>query len=102
MKTIDIFEHDELVVNVLTQMAEKVDFNCVELVLLDCHFSAKEGRKFMNYLIKKQVTKQKLSKKKAAKKLLKIKPDIVNAKDCVDQFKAAFIAEGRFPDILNQ
>jgi len=98
---IDIFDRSELVLNVLNSLADKVNLECVDLVLLNSNFSSEESHQLMVFIAEKQVKKQKLSKNECATQVMKIKPDIESADGFVSQLKSAFIAEGRFPDVLN-
>jgi len=99
---INIFDRDELIINVLNQLAEKANLESVDLVLLNSKLSAKESHDLMVFVAEKQVKKQALSKEECIAQVLKIKPDIESADGFVNQLKSAFVAEGRFPDVLNQ
>jgi len=91
-----------LITNVLNQLADKANLESVDLVLLNFKLSAKESHDLMAFIAEKQVKKQVLSKKEFTDPVLKIKPDIESADGLVDQLKNAFVAEDRFPDVLNQ
>lgn len=98
---IDIFDRNELILDVLNRLADKANLECVDLVLLNFNLSAKESRELMDFVAEKQVKKQALSKKECSEQVLKIKPDIEDADSFVTQLKRSFVAEGRFPDVLN-
>ncbi|MFC6202957.1 hypothetical protein ACFP1L_13875 [Lactiplantibacillus nangangensis] len=99
---INIFDRNEMTLNVLNLLAEKADLECIDLVLLNFNFSSKQAHELMDFVAEKQVKKQGLTKQECTNQVLKIKPDIENAEAFVDQLKSAALAEGRFPDVLNR
>lgn len=97
----NIFSKDALILNVLNTLAEQADLKSSDLVFLNFEFSADEIEKLMTFIGEKQVRGIPLSKAAFINEVRKIKPDIVGEKTFCDELVAAFRAEERFPDILN-
>lgn len=97
----NIFDHEELMITVLNQLADRAHWESVALVLLTARLSVAESQAVIDFIAEEQVKQQPLSQQACADQVLKIKPDIENALVFVQRLKRAATAEGRFPDVLN-